>query len=70
MSSNQQKLNKSCCILFNCLILFILFIASLVLLLDFTKNNSLVSEQCNITKVIYPTRLPLNFTDMAGFCYV
>lgn len=67
MIQQGNSFNKSCLIMFNCLILFILFIVSLIILLNYFKSNSLVFEQCNVTNVIYPTRLPLNFTDMAGF---
>ena len=67
MSSNQEKLRKSCCFAFNCLILFILVLASIIISVNFVKNNSLVFRQCNVTNVIYPTRLPLNVTDMTGF---
>ena len=67
MTEQQNKFNKSCCIILNSLLLFILFIVMLIMLLDYHKSNSLILDKCNITNVIYPTRLPLNHSDMAGF---
>lgn len=67
MTAHENKFNKSCCIILNCLLLFILFIVMIIMILNFVKSNSLVLEQCDITNVIYPTRLPLNHSDMAGF---
>lgn len=67
MTERGNKFSKTFCIILNGIILFILFVASIIILLDFVKSNSLVLKQCNITNVIYPTRLPLNHSDMAGF---
>jgi hypothetical protein len=55
------------CMIFKGMFTFILFILSLIMLTQYSYNNDLVGEKCNIVNVIYPTRLPINHSDFIGF---
>lgn len=67
MFHKQEEKVSPGCIICTSIITMILFIASLVLFVDYIYSGELSKEKCNISDVIYPSRLPLNHSDFQGF---
>ena len=67
MSTRGNSNSKNCCIVINFLLFFVFFIIGIYMLIMYLHNISLIQKECIVTNVIYPTRLPHNQSDMAGF---
>lgn len=65
MSRSNESL--SACAAFSGIISFVFFLVSMVMLVMYFQTGALEQKRCNILEVVYPTRLPQNVSDMAGF---
>ena len=67
MSTRRNSNSKNCCIVINFLMFFVFLIIGIYMLIMYLRNISLIQKECTVTNVIYPTHLPHNQSDMAGF---
>ncbi len=67
MSTRGNSNSKNCCIVINFILFCVTSIIGIYMLIMYFRSLSLIQEECTVTNVIYPTRLPHNQSDMAGF---